>query len=136
MATFNLKVVTSRKVLLDMEAEFVMLRTVEGDMGILANHSPFVAELTMGEMKIRDADGKEDFYFVSGGFLEISKKNVMTILADEAMHSADIDIERERKEAELAEAKLKKSQEDKELLLTQKALEEALLKVRLAERHL
>lgn len=45
MSNFHLKIVTSKQTLLDEEAEFVMLRTIMGDMGILANHSPFVSEL-------------------------------------------------------------------------------------------
>lgn len=135
MATFNLKLVTSHKILLNKEADFVMLRTTEGDMGILANHSPFVAELEIGELKVR-AEGKEEFYYVSGGFLEISKSNVVTILADEAMLAKDIDLEKARKEAELAQAKLQKQAEDKEILLTERALQEALTKVKLAEKHM
>lgn len=133
--TFKLKLVNSERILLDREAEFVLLRTVVGDMGILPNHSPFVAELAIGEMKIK-TDGKDDYYFVSGGFMEISKQNVVTILADEAMSAKEIDIERARKEVEIAEAKLKKIQEDKEILLTQRALQEALTKVSIAEKHM
>ncbi len=135
MSKFKLKVVTSHRVLLDKEVDFVMLRTTEGDMGILANHAPFVAELTIGEMKVRD-EAVEQSYFISGGFLEISNENVVTILADEAMHAKDIDIERARKEAEKAEEKLKKIREDKDIIMTQRALQEALTKVRLAEKRM
>lgn len=135
MSTFHLKIVTSKSVLLDQEAEFVMLRTVEGDMGILPNHSPFVSELAIGEMKV-NSSGKDEFYYVSGGFLEISNKNIVTILADEAMLAKDIDVEHARHELKIAEEKIKKSQEDKEVILTQKALQQALTKVKLAEKYL
>lgn len=135
MSTFHLKIVTSKETLLDQEADFVMLRTVMGDMGILANHSPFVSELAIGEMKVR-AGGSEEFYYISGGFVEISKKNTVIILADEAMLAKDIDIEHARKEVQIAEEKLKKAQEDREVLLTQRALQEALTKVKLAERYM
>lgn len=133
--TFKLKLVNSERVLLDRDAEFVLLRTVAGDMGILPNHSPFVAELAIGEMKIKSG-GSDDYFFVSGGFMEISKQNVVTILADEAMSAKEIDIERARREVEVAEAKLKKIQEDKEILLTQRALQEALTKISIAEKHM
>ena len=53
MATFKIKVVTYEKKVLEQEAEFVLVRTTEGDMGILPNHSPFIAGLSTGEMKIR-----------------------------------------------------------------------------------
>lgn len=64
MATFKIKVVTYEEKVLEQEAEFVLVRTTEGDMGILPNHSPFIAGLSTGEMKIR-LNGKEEKYFVS-----------------------------------------------------------------------
>lgn len=134
MATFNVKVVNYQEKVLEQEADYLLVRTTEGEMGILPNHSPFVAGLAIGEMMIR-LNGKEKSYFVSGGFLEISNNNV-TILADEAIASEMIDLERARKEAEEAKAKLDKLQEDKDILMTEKNLNEALVKVRLAEKLL
>lgn len=134
MATFKVKVVNYQEKVLEQEAEFLLVRTTEGEMGILPNHSPFVAGLAIDEMKIR-LDGNEKCYFVSGGFLEISN-NVVTVLADEAMPCEMIDLERARKEAEEAKAKLDKMKEDKDILLTEKNLNEALVKVRLAEKLL
>lgn len=134
MATFNVKVVTYQEKVLEQEADFLLVRTTEGDMGVLPNHSPFVAELAIGEMMIR-LNGTEKSYFVWGGFLEISNNNV-TILADEAMASELIDLERARKEAEEAKAKLEKLKEDKDILMTEKNLNAALTKVRLAEKLL
>ena len=134
MATFNVKVVTYQEKVLEQEADFLLVRTTEGDMGVLPNHSPFVAELDIGEMMIR-LNGTEKSYFVSGGFLEISNNNV-TILADEAMASELIDLERAKKEAEEAKAKLEKLKEDKDILMTEKNLNAALTKVRLAEKLL
>ena len=134
MATFNVNVVTYQEKVLEQEADFLLVRTTEGDMGVLPNHSPFVAELAIGEMMIR-LNGTEKSYFVSGGFLEISNNNV-TILADEAMASELIDLERAKKEAEEAKAKLEKLKEDKDILMTEKNLNAALTKVRLAEKLL
>lgn len=134
MATFNVKVVTYQEKVLEQEADFLLVRTTEGDMGVLPNHSQFVAELAIGEMMIR-LNGTEKSYFVSGGFLEISNNNV-TILADEAMASELIDLERAKKEAEEAKAKLEKLKEDKDILMTEKNLNAALTKVRLAEKLL
>lgn len=134
MATFNVKVVTYQEKVLEQEADFLLVRTTEGDMGVLPNHSPFVAELAIGEMMIR-LNGTEKSYFVSGGFLEISNNNV-TILADEAMATELIDLERAKKEAEEAKAKLEKLKEDKDILMTEKNLNAALTKVRLAEKLL
>lgn len=134
MATFKIKVVTYEEKVLEQEAEFVLVRTTEGDMGILPNHSPFIAGLSTGEMKIR-LNGKEEKYFVSEGLLEISN-NVVTIIATEAIPADKLDVERARREVEELKAKLAKMQEDKDILLTQKNLHKALMKVQVAEKLL
>lgn len=82
MATFKVKVVTPAKIVLEQEADFLLVRTLVGDMGILANHFPLVAELADGQMKIRK-DKREKFFRVEGGFIEISN-NQVTILANQA----------------------------------------------------
>lgn len=132
--SFKLELVTPLKKVLSKEVEFVMIRTTEGDMGILANHSPFVAGLATGEMKVR-SNGEETFYYVSGGFIEISN-NVVTILADEAMDVKDIDLEAARKEAQIAREKLEKAAENVDIATVQKALTQALTKVKIAEKML
>lgn len=134
MATFKIKVVTYEEKVLEQEAEFVLVRTTEGDMGILPNHSPFIAGLSTGEMKIR-LNGKEEKYFVSEGLLEISN-NIVTIIATEAIPADQLDVERAKKEVEELKAKLAKMQEDKDILLTQKNLHKALMKVQVAEKLL
>jgi F-type H+-transporting ATPase subunit epsilon len=134
MATFKIKVVTYEEKVLEQEAEFVLVRTTEGDMGILPNHSPFIAGLSTGEMKIR-LNGKEEKYFVSEGLLEISN-NVVTIIATEAIPADQLDVERAKKEVEELKAKLAKMQEDKDILITQKNLHKALMKVQVAEKLL
>ncbi|WP_304206965.1 ATP synthase F1 subunit epsilon, partial [Fusobacterium perfoetens] len=133
-ATFKIKVVTYEEKVLEQEAEFVLVRTTEGDMGILPNHSPFIAGLSTGEMKIR-LNGKEKKYFVSEGLLEISN-NVVTIIATEAIPADQLDVERAKKEVEELKAKLTKMQEDKDILITQKNLHKALMKVQVAEKLL
>lgn len=132
--SFKLDLVTPLAKILSEEVNFVMLRTTEGDMGILPNHAPFVAGLATGEMKVRN-NGQEKFYYISGGFVEISD-NVVTILADEAMDIKDIDLEAARKEAQIAKEKLERIAEDMDIANVQKTLTQALTKVKLAEKML
>ena len=135
MANFRLEIVTPSGKIYSNDVEFVLVRTTEGDIGILANHSPFVAGLAVGEMIVREEKGKEIPYYVSGGFLEINSNKVI-VLVDEAMLASEIDLENARKEAAFAEEKLKKLTEDKNIILTQKSLHEALVKVSIAEKLL
>lgn len=135
MANFRLEIVTPIGKIYSKDVEFVLVRTTEGDMGILPNHAPFVAALAVGEMVVREEKGKEVPYYVSGGFLEINSNKVI-VLVDEAILASEIDLEKARKEAAFAEEKLKKLTEDKNLILTQKSLHEALVKVSIAEKLL
>lgn len=96
MANFKVSIVTHVKKILEEEIEFLKLRTTEGDLGILANHSPLVAELAMGKLELVYNKDKRDTYFLSGGFLEISN-NQATIIADEVMNFDEINLEEEKK---------------------------------------
>lgn len=96
MPSFKVSVVTQIKKILEQETNYLKLRTSEGDIGILPNHAPFVAELSMGKMEIESPDkDKRDIYFLSGGFLEISN-NQATVIADEIFPIEEIDIEKEQ----------------------------------------
>lgn len=133
MSKFTVKIVTYSKQLLSQEADYLRVRTVEGDMGILANHSPLVVELSPGEMKIKN-DNKEDFYFLSGGFLEVAHNHV-NIIADQAIYASDIDYERAQMQAEEARVAMEKAKDDdKALLMAEKKLKEALIKMGMKNR--
>lgn len=133
MAKFKINIVTYSKKLLEKEVEFLKVRTVLGDMGILANHSPLVVELQAGEMKLK-YDGVEEYYFLSGGFLEVSNNNV-NIIADQAIYASDIDYERAQQEVEEAKLAIQKAKEDeKAFLLAERKLKEALIKLGMKNR--
>jgi F-type H+-transporting ATPase subunit epsilon len=133
MATFNLEIITPLEVVYRGEAEFVKLRTIVGDMGILAHHAPLVSELVLGQMMIRTEDKVEENFFISGGFLEISKEKTV-ILADDAMNVKDIDVVLAKREVEELKAKMEKIKEEKDLAQAEKSLQESLMKVQLGQR--
>jgi len=95
MADHNLKVtiVTPDGSVYDRDdSTMLILKTGGGEMGVLANHLPFVATLKIDAVRIQ-SDDKEDQVAVCGGFVEFSN-NLATIVADSAETSVEIDIER------------------------------------------
>ena len=129
MSSFNVSVVTQVKKILEQEAGYLRLRTSEGDIGILPNHAPFVAELSMGKMEIESPNkDKRDIYFLSGGFLEISN-NQVTIIADEILPIEEIDIENEQTQVEELKKELEKLEIDEEKKKLQKKLKISLAKI-------
>ena len=129
MPSFNVSVVTQVKKILEQEAGYLRLRTSEGDIGILPNHAPFVAELSMGKMEIESPNkDKRDVYFLSGGFLEISD-NQATIIADEIFPIEEIDIESEQTLVENLKKELEKVSTEEEKKKLQKNLKISLAKI-------
>jgi len=129
MSSFNVSVVTQVKKILEQEAGYLRLRTSEGDIGILPNHAPFVAELSMGKMEIESPNkDRRDIYFLSGGFLEISN-NQATIIADEIFPIEEIDIESEQALVENLKKELEKVSTEEEKKKLQKKLKISLAKI-------
>ena len=129
MSSFNVSVVRQVKKILEQEAGYLRLRTSEGDIGILPNHAPFVAELSMGKMEIESPNkDRRNIYFLSGGFLEISS-NQATIIADEIFPIEEIDIESEQALVENLKKELEKVSTEEEKKKLQKKLKISLAKI-------
>ncbi|EPZ53442.1 ATP synthase, Delta/Epsilon chain, beta-sandwich domain protein [[Clostridium] sordellii ATCC 9714] len=50
---FAVKIVTPEKVFYEGQTEMIIVRTTQGDRGILKNHRPLVAGLSDGTLKIK-----------------------------------------------------------------------------------
>jgi F-type H+-transporting ATPase subunit epsilon len=61
-----------------------------GEVGIAPRHAPLLTRLKAGEIRIQQADGSEQSFFVSGGMLEV-QPHVVTVLADTAIRAHDLD---------------------------------------------
>ena len=129
MSSFKVSVVTQIKKVLEQEAGYLRLRTSEGDIGILPNHAPYVAELAMGKMEIESPEkDKRDVYFLSGGFIEFSN-NQATVIADEIFPIEEIDIESEQTLVENLKKELEKLETNEEKKRLQKKLKISLAKI-------
>jgi F-type H+-transporting ATPase subunit epsilon len=66
------------------EAEMLIARTTEGELGILPGHAPLLGMLAHpGQVRIKLEGGKEVGYEVNGGFLSVTGDGV-TVLAESA----------------------------------------------------
>ena len=100
----NVELVAVERLLWSGEADMVIARTTEGELGILPGHAPVLGELAEpGLVKINRAGGEGTLIAaVHGGFLSVSEKGV-SILAEFAELSDEIDVERARAALERAE---------------------------------
>jgi F-type H+-transporting ATPase subunit epsilon len=82
----------------------VTARTTEGDIGILPGHAPLLGQLADGgTVRVFQAGGGEVVAAVHGGFLSVTDEGV-TVLAEVAELSGDIDTARARTALDRAQA--------------------------------
>ncbi len=101
----RLKVVTPTRVLFDDDVDMLIMRTVEGDMGVLYGHQPLSTVLSYGALRIMQGEGEKQAA-VLGGFAEITPK-LVTVLSTVAEWSDEIDVERAKQSMARAEARMK-----------------------------
>ena len=128
-----LEVVTPDKLLLSKEVDVVVATGVDGEFGVLHGHIPFLASLAVGELRFRDGN-ETDYAAITGGFSEVTGTKV-TILAEAAELSREIDVDRAQRARERAEKRLSQAQKEKvDYARAEAALQRALLRLRLAQR--
>ena len=128
-----LEVVTPDRLVLSTEADVVVCPGVEGQFAVLPGHIPFLSALDIGEMYYR-LGGKTEHLCVSGGFAEVTGTKV-TIVAEAAERSCDIDIERVRRAQERAQKRLASSKTElNDWPRAESALRRALVRSRVAGR--
>jgi F-type H+-transporting ATPase subunit epsilon len=132
--TFLLEVVTPLRLVLSREVEEITAPGAEGEFGVLSGHTPFFTTLKIGEVMYR-ADKAQQHMAVTWGFVEVLPERV-TILAEAAELSPEIDVERARRAKERAEKELKQlTPEDKEFYASMAALERAMNRLSVASRR-
>ena len=77
------RVITPEEVIYDGEAELVIARIADGDIGVLVDHSPLVSTVEAGEVRIREND-EQRVYATSDGFFKVSE-NLVQVLVEEAV---------------------------------------------------
>jgi len=129
--TLHVEVVTAEREIYSGEADMVIAKGTEGDLGILPRHAPLLTTLAVGEMRIK-LGGAEEALFVAGGFLEVNS-NVVTVLADTAEHAEEIDQARAEEARRRAQERLEQAASDVERAEMLGALERAINRLKVAE---
>lgn len=83
---FRLRVISPESVVWSGEAEMLVTRTSEGEIGILADHEPTMAALATGSTVVHRPGGEKITMAIHGGFLQIAG-NEVTLLTDRAVIS-------------------------------------------------
>ena len=127
-ASFSLSIVTPEKVFFDGETAQIIVRTTEGDIGVLANHTSLVADLPSGPLKVKMEDGSWKTAAISTGLLKVGG-NKVSILANAVEWADEIDLDWAKRSEEDARRRLKEKQDEQELNLAELKLKRALNRI-------
>ena len=128
----RLEVVTPEKQVVNELAQIVMAPGSMGEFGVLSGHTPFMTSLNTGAIHYRDENGKDQYVFVSGGFAE-ALPDKLTVLAESAEKTDDIDLDRARSAQQRAEQRLQdRAKENIDFVRAKAALERSLVRIKMA----
>ena len=96
------RVITPEEMIFDGEADLVVARIADGDLGVLVDHSALVSTVQVGEVRITEGD-EQHVYATSDGFFKVSE-NLVQVLVEEAERDlADVSEEVEDRDRVVAE---------------------------------
>lgn len=90
---FELNIVSAEEKIFSGSVVSVRVTGVDGELGVYAGHTPLLTSIKPGMVKYTLQDGREEFIYVSGGFLEV-QPTIVTVLADVAIRGEELDQQR------------------------------------------
>ena len=84
------RIITPEEAIFDGEADLVIARIADGELGVLVDHAPLVSTVEIGDVRIHQ-DDERHIFATSDGFFKISE-NLVQILVEEAVPAGEIDV--------------------------------------------
>ncbi len=112
--TIHVDIVSAEEAIYSGPAEMVFAPAVMGEIGIAPRHTPLISPLKPGEVRLDLGGGKEEFFFISGGIIEV-QPHVVTVLSDTAIRAKDLDEAAAMEAKKRAEAALEGQRSDLEI---------------------
>ena len=128
---YNLKILTPEREFFDGDVEAVTVETTDGKITILADHTPFIVPVLVGDIRIK-RDGVWDESVNSEGFMEVNHHGVM-IFVQTCEHPEEIDTRRAEEARRRAEEQLRQKQSMNEYTASKLALARAMARLRVTK---
>jgi F-type H+-transporting ATPase subunit epsilon len=133
MATIQVDIVSAEGEIHTGDAAMVFAPARMGEVGIAPRHAPMLTTLKPGEVRVQDAEGNEQSFYITGGMLEVQPQRV-TVLADTALRGDQLDAAAALSAQQAAEEALKGASEETDIARAQAELEEARARYRAAQK--
>ncbi|HHH44201.1 MAG TPA: F0F1 ATP synthase subunit epsilon [Gammaproteobacteria bacterium] len=127
--TIHVDIVSAEAEIFSGTANMVFAPAEMGEVGIAPRHTPLLTRLKAGEVRVQMEGQEEQFFYVSGGMLEI-QPHVVTVLADTALRATDLDEAAALRVKERAEKAMTDKKSDFDYAKAQAELAEAVAQLR------
>jgi F-type H+-transporting ATPase subunit epsilon len=132
MATIRCDIVSAEEEIFHGNAQMVIATGEMGELGIAPRHAPLITRLKPGQVRVQLENGEEQFFYVSGGILEV-QPSVVTVLADTAIRAKDLDEAAARNAKDEAERALANRSDALEIAQAQAQLAQAMAQLQALE---
>ena len=130
MSVMRVEVVSNEENIYSGEASFVVVPTVNGELGIYPRHEPVMSLVRPGALRLTVPNSTEEILVaVSGGVLEVQPDRMM-VLADVAVRSTEMDQSRAEEARKVAEQRLSQAQDGEAQAKAQAALAAAIAELK------
>jgi len=131
--TIHVDIVSAEGEIHSGEASMVFAPARMGEIGIAPRHAPLLTALKPGEVRVEDTEGKEHFFYITGGMIEV-QPHLVTVLADTALRGDQLDEAAALQAQQEAEEALQGVSEETDLARAQQELAEARARYRAAQK--
>ena len=133
MTTIAVQIVSAEEAIWSGVGTMVYAPAELGEVGIAPQHAPLLTRLKPGEVRVQLENGEEQFFFVSGGLLEV-QPHLVTVLSDTAIRAADLDEAKAQEAIREAERDLQEKTSELELATAKAELAKAMAQLRALEK--
>ena len=132
-STIRVEIVSAEEDVWSGEGTMVFAPAEMGEIGIAPQHAPLLTRLKPGEIRVQQDSGEEQFFYVSGGLLEV-QGHLITVLSDTAVRAKDLDEAAAREAQRRAEQALADRSGDMELAKAKAELVQAAAQLRAIQK--
>lgn len=132
-STIHCDIVSAESEIFSGDVSMVVVSGEEGELGIVPRHAPLLTRLKPGQVRVTLPDGGEEFYYISGGMLEV-QPHVVSVLSDTAQRAGDLDEAAALKAKEEAQRALSDRDAGMEIAQAQAQLAQAMAQLAALER--
>ena len=87
---FELTIISAESKVFEGKVENILVPGMVGDFLVLANHAPCISSIRPGFLEFSEGTSDKQRYFVSGGIIQVSNNNMVSVLVDSAVSGEKI----------------------------------------------